>query len=149
MAKTTRGIPKWARDLREKKQKEAVDRAHRESTRMRFKRNDPCMCGSGKKIKNCCDFLLQSNFRHEEGVLPVRWTILHEGRFFADEHNRVLVFKDHKSASRHRRQLPYPNTVIGSMGEEKWAEFKKGFFFVEMGEDDNESSDDAADAAPE
>lgn len=74
----------------------------------KFRRNDPCPCGSSRKFKKCCggvyDARAGEGYRGvsyiDTGETAVRWVICDERgtSFFSDKDNRMLVFTDKPTA---------------------------------------------------
>jgi len=113
-----------------------------------LRRNDRCVCGSGKKFKSCCspdapDNRAQVHVHRpafaDTGERPVRWVIT-DGtmtKFFADKDNRALVFKDQAEAiaiaslEEFRDQDPGEINVAG-VGETKWQLLQEKIAFVEI-----------------
>lgn len=113
-----------------------------------LRRNDRCVCGSGKKFKSCCSPDAPDNRPRvhvhrpafaDTGERPVRWLIT-DGtttKFFADKDNRALVFKDQAEAiaiatlEEFRDQDPGEINVAG-VGETKWQHLQNKIPFVEI-----------------
>lgn len=113
-----------------------------------LRRNDRCICGSGKKFKSCCspDAPDDRSRVHvhrpafaDTGERPVRWVIT-DGtttKFFADKDNRALIFKDQAEAiaiatlEEFRDQDPGEINVAG-VGETKWQHLQNKIPFVEI-----------------
>jgi len=125
--------PLWVLEKQEARHQEAVQMAHKRAS-VRFRRNDRCLCGSGKKIKDCCVELLESKFGRSDSspVVPVRWALVQKGNFVADETGRVLIFRSHRSARRTRSELSKPGLLVGSMGEDRWQAFQEEHRFIDL-----------------
>lgn len=113
-----------------------------------LRRNDRCVCGSGKKFKSCCSPDAPDNRSRvhvhrpafaDTGERPVRWVITDNTttKFFADKDNRALVFKDQAEAiavatlEEFRDQDPGEINVAG-VGETKWQHLQTKIPFVEI-----------------
>jgi hypothetical protein len=114
------------------------------------RRNDRCVCGSGKKFKHCCS---PDAFKHHRttfmppapqshidfGEEPIRWVIVDRTgtQFFSDKDNRVLVFADKESATAVIQIDEFSDQEsgeinIGGVGPTKWAKFQEMLPFVEV-----------------
>lgn len=116
------------------------------------RRNDRCVCGSGKKFKHCCS---PAAFKHHRstfmppapqtqphidfGEEPIRWVIVDRSgtQFFSDKENRVLVFADKDSAAAITQMEEFadqePGDInVGGVGPTKWAKFQEMLPFVEV-----------------
>jgi hypothetical protein len=74
----------------------------------RFRRNEPCPCGSGQKFKRCCGGSsrpapgrqLGGVTYIDSGEDAIRWVICDDKgtSFFSDKDNRIIVFTDKATA---------------------------------------------------
>jgi len=110
------------------------------------RRNDRCVCGSGKKFKACCSPTAPQTHRFsnkpafiDTGEIPVRWLISDNTatQFFADKDNRALVFNNRAAAyavaslDLFNEQAPGEINVAG-VGETKWQLLQEKIPFVEV-----------------
>lgn len=116
------------------------------------RRNDRCVCGSGKKFKHCCS---PDAFKHRRdtfmppapqsqphidfGEEPIRWVVVDRTgtQFFSDKDNRVLVFADKEAATAVTQMEEFsdqePGEInIGGVGPTKWIRFQETLPFVEV-----------------
>ena len=111
------------------------------------RRNDRCVCGSGKKFKHCCS--LDAPSRPKQYVKPVqyidsgeeaiRWVICDDTgvKFFSDKDNRILVFKSRADATSIALLEDFAGQEAGEInvagvGPSKWAHLQEILPFVEI-----------------
>lgn len=111
------------------------------------RRNDRCVCGSGKKFKHCCS--PDASNRPTQYVKPVqyidtgeeavRWVICDDTgvKFFSDKDNRILVFKTRAAATAVALLNDFAAQEAGEInvagvGATKWAHLQEILPFVEI-----------------
>jgi hypothetical protein len=111
------------------------------------RRNDRCVCGSGKKFKHCCS--PDAPNRPKQYVKPVqyidtgeeaiRWVICDDTgvKFFSDKDNRILVFKSRADATSIALLDDFAGQEAGEInvagvGPTKWAHLQEILPFVEL-----------------
>lgn len=117
-----------------------------------IRRNDRCICGSGKKFKHCCSpdaFLRRSTEKFvapagtpvyiDSGEEPIRWVIVDRKgtAMFSDKAGRVLVFAEKAAAETVARLDEFsaqePGEInLGGVGPTKWAKLQEMLPFVEV-----------------
>ena len=112
------------------------------------RRNDRCVCGSGKKFKHCCSpdaasrpkQYVQPSVRYiDTGEEAVRWVICDDTgvKFFSDKDNRILVFKTRAAATAVALLDDFAaqesgEINIAGVGLTKWAHLQEILPFVEI-----------------
>lgn len=114
-----------------------------------LRRNDRCVCGSGKKFKHCCSPDAPNQPRAmphaqpvqyiDTGEEPVRWVICDDTgvKFFSDKDNRILVFKTKADATTVALLDDFAGQEAGEInvagvGPTKWAHLQEILPFVEI-----------------
>ena len=110
-----------------------------------IRRNDRCVCGSGRKYKTCCS----PNAAHrrpisrpryiDAGAVPIRWLIVNQTgtQFFADKDNRAIVFSSQADAvavaqiEEFSDQDPGDINIAG-VGEAKFALLREKIPYIEV-----------------
>lgn len=112
------------------------------------RRNDRCVCSSGKKFKHCCSpdapnrpeqYVKQSVQYIDTGEEAVRWVVCDDTgvKFFSDKDNRVLVFKTRAAATAVALLNDFADQEAGEInvagvGLTKWAHLQEILPFVEI-----------------
>lgn len=111
------------------------------------RRNDRCVCGSGKKFKHCCSPDALSRPKQyvkpvqyiDSGEEAVRWVICDDTgvKFFSDKDNRILVFKTRADATSIALLDDFAGQEAGDInvagvGASKWAHLQEILPFVEV-----------------
>lgn len=108
-----------------------------------LRRNDRCLCGSGRKFKRCHGGPTNVVKKHigyiDSGENPIRWVISdHVGTsFFSTKDNEILVFQTREDAyaiaalDEFVDQEPGEINVAG-VGPTKWAHLQGKLDFVEV-----------------
>jgi hypothetical protein len=111
------------------------------------RRNDRCVCGSGKKFKHCCSPDAPSRPKQyvnsvqyiDSGEEAVRWVICDNTgvKFFSDKDNRILVFKTRADATAIALLDDFDGQEAGEInvagvGPSKWAHLQEILPFVEV-----------------
>jgi hypothetical protein len=115
-----------------------------EFSRPILRRNDRCICGSGKKFKRCHGSAPNNINRRKPGYIdggesPVRWVITDRvgTSFFSTKDNEIIAFKSRD----HARQIVMmdefadqePGDInIGGVGPTKWQHLQDTLSFVEV-----------------
>ena len=100
-------------------------------------RNTTCPCGSGKKVKRCCAWVLQPSFRaarrEHRAQEAVRYVWLRNGALLAGDKG-IAVFRTEQAAHEWaKRSLPTTKElVMGALRSEKWAHFKRRYRYEEL-----------------
>ena len=111
------------------------------------RRNDRCVCGSGKKFKHCCSPDAPSRPKQyvkpvqyiDTGEEAIRWVICDDTgvKFFSDKDNRILVFKSRADATSIALLDDFAGQEAGEInvagvGPSKWAHLQEILPFVEV-----------------
>ncbi len=107
----------------------------KETFREKVRKEDPCVCNSGKTRGECCgrfsnDTAPAMGFATRAGVATHHFFLWHiaTSQLFTDDTGHVLVFLDRAQALERSERLalaadkPVVYAVCG-MGDEKWAQF--------------------------
>lgn len=102
----------------------------------KFRRNDICFCGSGRKFKRCCLNRHRSTWKTMPNSEPraidygedaVRWIICDQTgtQFFVDKQGRILIFTDkqtaHAAATLDLFGAPESGEInVAGVGQTKW-----------------------------
>lgn len=108
------------------------------------RRNDRCVCGSGKKFKYCCHphsvRQPQKKVHYiDTGELPVRYVITDEKgtSFFSTKENKIIVFQNRADALAIATLDDFASSEVGEInvagvGETKWKHLQETLPFVEV-----------------
>lgn len=111
------------------------------------RRNDRCVCGSGKKFKYCCspDAVQQpgapvkKTHYIDTGEVPVRYVITDEKgtSFFSTKDNQIIVFQNRADAIAIATLDDFAASEAGEInvagvGETKWKHLQEKLPFVEV-----------------
>jgi hypothetical protein len=114
---------------------------------MGTRRNDRCVCGSGKKFKYCCsptaarqpDAPRRKTHYIDTGEVPVRYVITNEKgtSFFSTKENKIIVFQSKADAIAAATLEDFAAAENGEInvagvGETKWAHLQETLPFVEV-----------------
>lgn len=114
---------------------------------MGTRRNDRCICGSGKKYKYCChpqassqpQMLKKKTHYIDTGESPIRYVICDRvgTSFFVDKDGRILVFADRAEAMAVATLDEFSSVEPGEInvagvGETKWEHLKNTLPYVEV-----------------
>jgi hypothetical protein len=110
-----------------------------------IRRNDRCLCGSGRKFKACCSSSATQRRQVtrpryiDTGAIPVRWLVINRTgtQFFADKDNRAIVFSSHDDAVAVAMLEDFQEQALGDInvagvGEAKFALLKEKIPYVEV-----------------
>lgn len=113
----------------------------------RFRRNEPCPCGSGQKFKRCCGGTappapgrqLGGVTYIDSGEDAIRWVICDEAgtSFFSDKDNRIIVFTDKATAIAVASMTEFSNQDAGEInvagvGSSKFAQLCETLPYTEV-----------------
>lgn len=111
------------------------------------RRNDRCVCGSGKKFKYCCspaaaqqpDGPKKKTHYIDTGEVPVRYVICDSvgTSFFSTKNNEILVFSTRADAlsvaTLEEFQTQEPGEInVAGVGKTKWQHLQSTLPFVEV-----------------
>lgn len=112
-----------------------------------IRRNDRCICGSGKKFKYCChpqavrqpDAGAKKTHYIDTGEVPVRYVISDEKgtSFFSTKENKIIVFQNRADAIAIATLDEFAAAEAGEInvagvGETKWKHLQEKLPFVEV-----------------
>jgi hypothetical protein len=112
-----------------------------------IRRNDRCICGSGKKFKYCCSATavrqpgspVKKTHYIDTGEVPVRYVITDEKgtSFFSTKDNQVIVFQNRADAIAIATLDDFAAAEAGEInvagvGETKWKHLQEKLPFVEV-----------------
>jgi hypothetical protein len=112
-----------------------------------IRRNDRCICGSGKKFKYCCSPAavrqpgapVKKTHYIDTGEVPVRYVIANEKGtgFFSTKDNQIIVFQSRADAIAIATLDEFANAEPGEInvagvGETKWKHLQETLPFVEV-----------------
>lgn len=112
-----------------------------------IRRNDRCICGSGKKFKYCCSHTavrqpgapVKKTHYIDTGEVPVRYVIVNEKgtSFFSTKDNQIIVFQNRADAIAIATLDDFAAADAGEInvagvGETKWKHLQDTLPFVEV-----------------
>lgn len=113
-----------------------------------IRRNDRCICGSGKKFKYCCHpqaarqpdgTPVKKTHYIDTGEVPVRYVIADEKgtSFFSTKENKIIVFQNRADAIAIATLDEFAAAEAGEInvagvGETKWKHLQEKLPFVEV-----------------